>query len=904
MTESLWGDEFVIDEKPKTKKILNKIKEPKKEVSVVKQVKSKKISLDEKLEIIKTEVYNILGKQRDNVIVIRNRDNLFKYIYDCIHNGIIAIDTETNNTTDTYNCKLMGLCLYSPGLKQAYIPVNHVNKDTRELLPEQVSTADIRNALELLVAQRPNYFESAGQQTYGKWYQENIKPKLRKEITECITHNGKFDYEVLKRTCNVDIPIDWDSLIGAKILDENEKSAGLKEQYIAKIDPEQEKYHIDDLFEGVDYAVVDPDIFALYSATDSMMTYKLYEWQKERFNQAENLDISSLAEIVEMPLVTVIANMELTGMEVDNEYADLLSKKFHSRLDKLDADIAIKLDELRDKIDAWRLTADANKKQIGKNGKEGKSKSEQLTEPINLASPTQLAILFYDVLRAPVVDKKQPRATGEEALQAIKEKLNLPLCDLLLKRRELVKLLTTYIDPIPNLALNYDDRRVRTKFNQYGAATGRLSSGGSIKTPDGQEIGGLNFQNIPSHEKTIRMLFKAKDGYRIIGGDFSAQEPRLTAFMSQDPAMIKAYNEGKDLYSVIASMSFDRKYEDCLEFYPEGTKVIVDGREVIAGHKNVLNVEGKQYRNMAKSILLGIEYGRGAASVGEQIGKSKEEAQKIIDNFFKSFPSVKKFIDESIRDAHERGYVTDVAGRHRRLPDAQLPMYEVKYMKDIESGDFNPFLCCKDRADDKINNLINLYKNKCSKIKYAKEYEALKNEALANNIEIHSNTGFIAQAERQAVNSRIQGGAATLTKCALIKIFYDKRLKDIGAYLINTVHDEILIEAPEDKSEEAAKLLVEDMITSAKEYVTNVPMSCDAYNVNAWYVDEYFSIVEKEFKKFLENGMSPEEAFEAECSERTESTRSQIYEIIGGFLNGVIPAGVDSSYKSLTRISD
>ena len=109
--------------------------------------------------------------------------------------------------------------------------------------------------------------------------------------------------------------------------------------------------------------------------------------------------------------------------------------------------------------------------------------------------------------------------------------------------------------------------------------------------------------------------------------------------------MKQAYVEGKDLYSVIASMSFNRPYEDCLEFYPEGTVVVQDGKEIICGHKNVLNVEGKKYRTYAKSILLGITYGRGAASVGEQIGKSKEEAQEIIDKFFKAFPKVKEWID-------------------------------------------------------------------------------------------------------------------------------------------------------------------------------------------------------------------------------------------------------------------
>ena len=131
------------------------------------------------------------------------------------------------------------------------------------------------------------------------------------------------------------LKIYWDTLIGAKVLDENEKSAGLKQQYIQKIDPSVEKYSIDHLFENVEYAAVDPDIFALYAATDAMMTYKLYKWQKDQFMQPENSGIYKLFRDIEMPLVAVLAEMELKGIEVDQEYADLLSKKFHRRLDAI-----------------------------------------------------------------------------------------------------------------------------------------------------------------------------------------------------------------------------------------------------------------------------------------------------------------------------------------------------------------------------------------------------------------------------------------------------------------------------------------------------------------------------------------------------------------------------------------
>lgn len=472
MTESLWGDEFVIDEKPKTKKILNKIKEPKKEVSVVKQVKStsSKISLDEKLKLIAEEVHRKLGSYESTTCLLTSREDLHAYIDKAIKNKIIAIDTETNNSLDPITCMLMGGCIYTPGQKSAYIPVNHVDRKSGERLSWQVTEQDIKEEFSRL------------------------------SDTYIVMHNGKFDYQVIKCTCGLELHIDWDTMIGAKLLDENERSAKLKDQYIEKINPEQEKYDIEELFENIEYAVVDPELFALYAATDARITYELYLWQKERFEQPENSKLLNLANTLEMPLVKVIAEMELNGMSVDQDYAKLLSAKYHKLLDNIDNDINRELLDLKPQIDAWRLTADANKKQLSRNGKEGKSKSEQLEDPIKLSSPTQLAILFYDVLKCPQVSKKSPRGTGEDELKAISKKLNLKICDLLLNRREWVKLITTYIDVIPELAKRWPDGRVRTHFNQYGAKTGRLSSSDPI-----------NFQNVPSGNKEIRMLFCASN---------------------------------------------------------------------------------------------------------------------------------------------------------------------------------------------------------------------------------------------------------------------------------------------------------------------------------------------------------------------------------------------------------
>ena len=102
-----------------------------------------------------------------------------------------------------------------------------------------------------------------------------------------------------------------------KVLDENEKNAGLKQQYIDKIDKEQEKYSFEQLFEKIPNKFVEPELFALYAATDSYMTFRLYKWQKYRFELYENTKLYNMFLTLEMPLVKVIAEMELAGMEVD-----------------------------------------------------------------------------------------------------------------------------------------------------------------------------------------------------------------------------------------------------------------------------------------------------------------------------------------------------------------------------------------------------------------------------------------------------------------------------------------------------------------------------------------------------------------------------------------------------------
>ena len=174
-------------------------------------------------------------------------------------------------------------------------------------------------------------------------------------------------------------------------------------------------------------------------------------------------------------------------------------------------------------------------------------------------------------------------------------------------------------------------------------------------------------QNIPSHNKDIRKMFKASDGYVLMSSDFSSQEPKcLAALCNQkgDSQMYDTFMAGKDLYSEIASKSFHVPYEQCLEFASDGTKN---------------PPEYKERRSSAKKILLGVLYGRGTASVAEQLNCSVEEAENIKQSVFKAFPAIKQFEEDSLAMAKELGYVTTVCGRKRRLPDLQLPEFEFNW---------------------------------------------------------------------------------------------------------------------------------------------------------------------------------------------------------------------------------
>lgn len=739
---------------------LAKVSTPK---SSKKQISSN--TLLDKLEVIRIQANKYLGKYQDMVAVIRNRADLTAYIDSCIRNNVSALDTETTGL-DPLTDKVVGVCLYTPGEKAVYIPLLHRSYMTGDLLPNQLTEKDLREELSRL------------------------------KETKIIMHNAKFDIRMCRHSIGVLLPCYWDTMLATRVLNENAKSAALKYQYAVNIEGHEPEYDYDTLFRGIDYRDVPIDLAAMYAAVDPLITYKLYKFQEEQIERPENAGMKNVLMNIEMPLLPCVVEQEDTGVCIDKEFAAKLSVIYHQKLEDISAQVQQELDKNSQQIKQYRILNPDNK----------------LEDPISVTSPTQLAVLLYDIIKVGVIDAGKPRGTGEEILK----KINLPLCDKILEYRGVQKLLTTYIDKLPN-SVSVADGRIHASFNQIGADTGRFSSSDP------------NLQNIPSHNKEIRKMFVASPGCLFVGSDFSQQEPRLLAHFSQDEHMLDAYKNKRDLYSTVASKAYKLPYEECQEFRADGTK----------------NPEGKKRRTYIKSVVLGLMYGRGANSIAEQLKISGQEAQEIIDNFYNGFPKVREWMNKSKDFAKKYGYVETLWGRRRHLPDIQLPYYEAKRIAGAKPVDFNPFFDSISSSsvmedDSKGNYYINLL-NQCRNFR---DKEDIKRRALADGWKISDNGGFISTAERQCVNSRIQGSAGDMTKRALISIYNNPRMKELGFKVLLTVHDEIIGECPVDNVAECGKLLSECMINAAKPECT-CPMKCDVEVSREWYgntidkLDEY-----------------------------------------------------------------
>jgi DNA polymerase-1 len=308
--------------------------------------------------------------------------------------------------------------------------------------------------------------------------------------------------------------------------------------------------------------------------------------------------VRSVFEEIEMPLIPVLADMEMAGVTLNTKALDDYARVLRKQIADLETGII-----------------------------------ELAGEEFNVSSPKQLGPILFEKLKIDSKAKKtktKQYSTSEEVLVKLVDKH--PIVSRILEFRGLKKLLSTYVEALPQL-VNAKTGKVHTTFNQTIAATGRLSS----TNP--------NLQNIPIRDENgreIRRAFTASDNNHLfLSADYSQIELRIMAALSKDEQMIEAFRNKQDIHAITAAKIY----------------------------KVPLKEVTPDMRRKAKTANFGIIYGISAFGLSERLNISRSEAKELIDGYFENFPRVKEYMDECIQLAREKGYVETIKGRRRYLND-------------------------------------------------------------------------------------------------------------------------------------------------------------------------------------------------------------------------------------------
>jgi len=331
-----------------------------------------------------------------------------------------------------------------------------------------------------------------------------------------------------------------------------------------------------------------------YAAEDADITLRLHQVLNAGLHEDEKLD--RVYSEIEIPLVDVLLDIEQNGVLIDKDMLRGQGREIDQKLGRIEEAIY-----------------------------------QQAGEIFNLSSPKQIQAILFDKLELPVLRKtpKGQPSTAEDVLEELAADYEIPA--LLLEHRSLNKLMSTYIDKLPQ-EINPRTGRVHTSYQQAVASTGRLSS----TSP--------NLQNIPirtAEGRRIREAFVAADGCKILALDYSQIELRIMAHLSADESLLNAFARGLDVHRSTAAEVFETGLEE---------------------------VSAEQ-RRAAKAINFGLIYGMSAFGLGKQLNISRNEAQQYVDTYFERYPGVKRYMEETKQLAREQGYVETVFGRRLYLPD-------------------------------------------------------------------------------------------------------------------------------------------------------------------------------------------------------------------------------------------
>ncbi len=477
---------------------------------------------------------------------------------------IFAIDTETTSK-NPMEAELVGISFSYMADSGFYIPIAHINAGDIQQ-PEKQEILRI------------------------------FKPILENPDIHKIGQNIKYDYIVLARYGILLKGIVFDTMIASYLLNPTTRGHGLDRiamnlfgyktisyEEITGKGKNQIGFEKVPVSEAVDYAAEDADL-----------TFMAYEEFKK---QIQDKELSNLMDSMEVPLIPVLADMEMAGIKVDSDVLKNLSEKFEAELKTLEQQI-------------YDLAG----------------------EEFNINSSQQLGVILFEKLQLKAMKKTKKKtgySTDVEVLTKLAKTHELP--EKLLRYRTLGKLKSTYADSL-SLLIHPETRRIHTSFNQTITVTGRLSS----SKP--------NLQNIPirkSEGKEIRKAFIPEKGNTLISADYSQIELRVLAHCANDEILIEAFTNDEDIHTRTA-----------LEVFQVLPAFVTD-----------------DLRSQAKAINFGIVYGMGAFRLSNELNISRKMASAYIENYFKRYSGVKKFIDTTIEETKISCEVTTIFGRKRRLDD-------------------------------------------------------------------------------------------------------------------------------------------------------------------------------------------------------------------------------------------
>ena len=484
-----------------------------------------------------------------------------------------------------------------------------------------------------------------------------LKPLLENPSIMIIGHNLKYDLQILKKY-NINIKENvFDTMLAHYLInpESSHKLDVLSENYL-----NHKCIPIEDIIgkRGVNQKKMtdlDPKDIYVYACEDADITFRL----KNIFEQElKKNNLTKLFYDLEIPLMFVLCEIENNGVKIDSDFLSNMSTL---------------------------LTKQINETQ--------KSIHKIAGEEFNVASPKQLGVILFDKLKIddnPKKTKSGQYSTSEDILTKLSKKSK--IVSLILEYREYKKLLSTYIDALPQMVSSYD-KLIHTDYAQAVTATGRLSS----NKP--------NLQNIPIRtqlgRKTRSAFVSRTKGNFILAADYSQIELRIIASFSEDKEMINAFNNNKDIHSITASKVFGISLDDVTQ----------------------------DMRRRAKEVNFGIIYGISPFGLSQNLDIPRGEAKEIIDAYFDEFKNVKLYMDRSIEEAKSEKQVKTLLGRRR-------------FLRDIDSRNYTL-------------------------------------------------RGF---AERNAINSPIQGTAADIIKLAMISISKWMKENNIKSKMIMQVHDELVFD--------------------------------------------------------------------------------------------------------------